>query len=398
MPFDINLSEFRSADIFERCRQIEDAGLSANEKAAGVKALNAKFGYDEGGPFSLDENGKVQINNKSFDFGDISRDNLNTALNDFVTSPEQLSNIQNALNDTSRGNPTEAQVQEAQQRGSTASPPQVQALEQRFNEMAKSINDKWDPSKPDKVVAEQALGMLRDELNKSNKGIWGTVLKYTLIGALTFAGLQALSNAQTACYAEYNQQKNKVDPNVTKAADCVLFAPTGTSGANAFTDVWNGCATQCTTLISGSTVPPKTTTDFSTLSAASCNCTANGQIVSPNVSLVYESVSVWQVFGNIINSIGGFIGGLINNALKLMSTLGDILNNLGTILMWAGIGAAIIGLIVGLVYLGKKMHDKKKAKQLQQGGIKGGRKWHRTMKKLRNTTPLSHLTYSHALL
>lgn len=239
---------------------------------------------------------------------------------------------------------------------------------------------------------------------KGSESFAATLLKYTTLAAATYGILEAVASAKTGCYAVYGQNQQMIDKAATGAGDCVSFTLKGTPPV-----ITMNASVSCQ--VTGCPLIPNATTTAATASQltpksdnTSCNCLdSNGNLVNPNVALSYESPDVWDVLGGIVNGIGGMIVKLADDAVKLVDAAEDVIADLPKILMWTGIGLAIVGVLVGIGFIAKKIHDKKKLQKSLKGGCwKDGRQksykaWKKNMKLLQKKTPISHLTTAQAL-
>lgn len=380
VDFDLNLSDFRASEIKDTLGNI--SSMAKEERAAALEALNAKIGYDSGGPFNVDADGDITLNGNKVDLETLDRDTLNSELSSGIESQEQLDSITSRMNDPGRLNPTPEQVQVAEEK----------AVENNQSEnLEKTFNSDGVPSTD--AEKESAYTSLKNKLKNTNPSFWSKLLKYTIIGAMSYASLSAIATAQSGCFASFGSLEPQKIYSGSDNTDCV-FLQNGTFN-NAPQAVYTGCQAACGKLIANSSAPPQGTTDFSKFSNTSCNCQVNGTFQNPNVTLAYKKVSPFDVFGNIINAVGGFISTLANGALQLVNGLENLIEDLPKILMWVGIAAAIVAVLVGIGFLAKKLSDKKKRKQLSGGGGKKHFKhWRHQMKQIQKRTPLSHLNAS----
>lgn len=392
MPFDINLDGLRAGKLIDQLRIVDKGGMAAADLQKSIDGMNASLGYKSGeGPIKY-EGGKLKIGDTDVDMDSINRDSLNAQLSAEIKSPDELKQVQDALANQ-QINPTTDQVQNATQKGASGKPTQAEALTDRFNQ----------GGAPTTAAAQEArFTEMMNELKKSNPSFMQKVLKYTVLAGAGFLALFAASQAKKGCYVSYDNDQTLVyhasaatgDPQ----AGCKFILNNAINSAN---NVYTTCSNQCPSYISNSAPPAQNTTDVSKLSAGTCNCEVNGTAPASNVNLVYEDPTVWDMFGSIINGIGGFITQLANGALQAIDTLANLVGDLPKILMWVGIGAAIIAVIAGLAFLGKKLHDKSKQKKLQQGKLAGGReqfkRWQKSMKQVQKKTPVSYFSNSLAL-
>ena len=122
------------------------------------------------------------------------------------------------------------------------------------------------------------------------------------------------------------------------------------------------------------------------------------------MAIEYKKYNVFTVLGDILNSAGIFVNGLVNGVMQLARDFGEGVGNIGKIFMWVGIGVAVVGAIVGLAFLGKALHNKKKKKaggMLTGGGSfsSGGfdeKNWSRFMKNIHKNTPTNQLLLHNA--
>lgn len=250
---------------------------------------------------------------------------------------------------------------------------------------------------------QEGLTNIKKKLTDSNPSLFGKILKYTTLGTATYLSLKAIADSKTGCYANYGGQKQLIQakPNPATAASCATFTVATTGGAITLNSNFS-CEKSCQLNIPGSdeaTAAQLTSKSDST----SCNCILNNNLVSPNVTITYETPTPWSVLGDIITGVGAFVEKVADEGLNLVGELGNALADIPKILMWAGIGLAIVGVLVGIGFIAKKIHDKKKLKNIKGGGVwKDGRKknykhWKKSMKRLQKSTPNGYLTMDQAL-
>lgn len=391
LPFDAGVADGLATDL---------KNMSVMDSAAiddAVTKFNNRLGLKEGDPGALShENGQFKLGDKEISFDDtLNGEGLANLLKDNM-DPEVYNNVLKTLKDPTINPPASVQ-QAARDRGAAASPPQSQALQDRFP--ADPVKDAKDSAK-----LEAAMNSLRDEIKKnSSPSIWGKIAKYTIISGVTYGVLQAIAGARTGCYAIYGTNKQKIaDSAITDSSTCAFLQKDSSGNLGIAANVAGDCGTVCQSYIQGST-PPKTATpdQLKLLSPASCNCIISGQttVAVPNVALDWEKPTAFDVLGGILNGVGIFIDGLANDALKIVDAGAGILGDIGKIFLWVGVAAAIIVVLVGIGFLAKKLHDKSKERKLKMGIAGGGRskykEWKRLHKKMKKSTPLSHLTMAH---
>lgn len=393
LPFDAGVAasladDLKNMSVLTDATQIDDA----------VKSFNNRLGIAEGEPGGLSyENGKFKLGNDDLAIDEnLDGELLATKLKSNL-DPDVYNNVLKSLKDPTINPPASVQ-QAARDRGAAASPPQSQALQDRFP--ADPVKDAQNAAK-----LEAAMESLKSEIKKSaGPSIWGKIAKYTIISGLTYAALQLIAGARTGCYAIYGTNKQKLaDSAITDASTCAFLQKDSSGNLAISATVAGDCGTVCSSNIQGS-VPPTTATpdQLKLLSPASCNCIINGQtnVAVPNVALDWEKPSAFDVLGGILNGVGVFIDGLANDVLKVVDAGADILSDIGKIFMWVGVAAGIILVLVGVGFLAKKLHDKAKERKLKMGIAGGGgrkkyKEWKRLHKKIKKSTPLSHLTLSH---
>lgn len=393
LPFDAGVAASLTDHLNSITKMTDDA-----EIANAVETFNNRLGIAKGEPGGLkrEADGSYTMNDKPYDITNINPDVLNEALKNNI--PEAAYNkILNTLKDPSINPPASVQ-QAARDRGAAASPPQSQALRDRF-----PVSDITTASTQD---LENAMNSLKSEIkNSAGPSIWGKIAKYTIISGLTFGVLQAIAGARTGCYAIYGTNKQKLADSAIKDSSTCAFIQKDPNSGNLIiaANVAGDCGNVCSSNIQGS-VPPTTATpdQLKLLSPASCNCIINGQtnVAVPNVALDWEKPSAFDVLGGILNGVGVFIDGLANDVLKVVDAGADIISDFAKIFLWVGVAAGIILVLVGVGFLAKKLHDKAKERKLKMGIAGGGgrkryKEWKRLHKKIKKSTPLSHLTLSH---
>ena len=391
LPFDAGVAA-SLADDLHNMSALTDAADIDNA----VKSFNNRLGIKDGEPGGLSyEDGQFKLGNDDLAIDDsLDGEALASALKKNM-DPDVYNNVLKSLKDTTI-NPPESVQQTARDRGAAASPPQSQALRDRF-----PVNDINTASKQD---LENAMTTLKNQLQKdAGPSIWGKIAKYTIISGLTYTALTLIANARTGCYAIYGTNKQKiVDPTITDDKTCAFIQPDSSGNMAIAAGVETKCANVCPSYIQGS-APPKTATpdQLKLLSPASCNCINDGQttVAVPNVALSYQTPSAFDILGGILNGIGVFIDGIANDVLKVVDAGANIISDFAKIFMWVGVAAGIILVLVGVGFLAKKLHDKAKERKLKMGIAGGGRsrykEWKRLHKKIKKSTPLSHLTLSH---
>lgn len=378
--FDLGMDDFRASavtDSIENINALDNA--PPGEQAAALDALNEQLGFDPTESPITVEDGEVKINGEDVDPETITTDELNQKLGAGIKDQAEFNAVKSSLSDPGKLNVSKDDVTTAKSKAAEVD--QTGKLEEAFN----SENPTTDAEK------ETAFQKIIQMLKESNLSFMTKILKYTAIAGLSYAGLLVLAQARTACVATYGNQKPKVVFNKDTKDDCVLFK--GNAFNTAPQNVLVACQNACPSFISGSTPPAQTTTDFSKYSATSCNCEVNGTLQATNVNLEYKAPGPFDIFGDMINAVGGFVTTLANGALALINTVGNFLSALPKILMWVGIAAAVVAVIVGIGFLAKKLSDKSKQKKLKGGG-KQFKHWKHQMKQIQRKTPLAHLSTS----
>jgi hypothetical protein len=388
MPFDFDpaVGDSLSNDLQAMTNPaFESAG---GDVAAAVENWNNRCGRDSSNPLlTRDDSGKFKLNDKTFTADEIaSGESLKTKLESLEIPEAELGDLNTALKDPALTNVSGEIQQTAKLSGDRPAVKTALETNPRYQiEEGKANND-------------ANLKNVKNDLENSNKIAWGKIMKYTLMAGLSAAAMFALAKAGTGCYAEYSTQKQKLSD---LASDTCAFLTDGTGGAAATINnaAQLDCATPCQNYIGSNSVSPfsQKVTD---LSKTSCNCSNNTSPTTkanPNVTLVYETPSVWDVFGNILNAAGMFIQGIENGLLKLVDAAADALGDIGKIFMYVGIGVGVIVVVAVLGFLFKKLSDKSKEKKLNRG-IKGGKKrykdWKKLQKQIKKHTPQNQLTLS----
>ena len=383
---DIELPELGSLpDDLENTANI--AGESGVNIDANVAAYNERIGQDK--LLTIDKDGTIRFNGEEVKSPEDLREKLNS-----LPADEKVK-VKAALANTDLGNVSEDVIQQAQDKGKAAN--QSQNLEEVF------------PGKSDSVdVAQAKYDALIKQLKDSSPGFMSKLLKYTCIAGATYAALAAMAAAKTGCYAVLGNQQQLVT-KTGGAGDCVSIKGTYPNlSLNGDVDCQgNGCSA-LTSNVAPTAVQYNTLPSLKNADNKSCNCLdSNNNLINPNVALSYQSPTPWDIFGNAINGIGGFITKLANGALQILGAAADLLAALPKILMWVGIAAAITGVIVGFIYLGKKLREKAKAKKALQSGtspgaLQGGtrkqfKQYKKHMKRIQKYTPLSHMNLTHSI-
>jgi hypothetical protein len=249
---------------------------------------------------------------------------------------------------------------------------------------------------------------LLTKLKSTSPSFMAKLLKYTIVGGLTYGALLAIASAETGCYGVYNSndfllKKQGSDMNPALCVGWALNSPPGQAGSIYTTSEF--CNSGCDYFIPGSIGPKSADIEkltATTAPATSCNCLTGvgGDLEKPNVSLTFTTKTAWDVFGDILNGIGGFITSIGNDLLKIVDAGSDFLASLPKILMYGGIAIVVIGVIIGVVFLVKKLKANKTAKGLKAGywdKKKEFKHWKRSMKQIQRITPYSHLSMSQAV-
>ncbi len=328
---------------------------------------------------TINKDGTVEVNGEECKTPEEMRDALNKL------PADQLAKVKAALGNADLGNGDPTIRENAIKQGKANN--QTQLMQDVFDDPSSGTTD------------EAKFETIVKKLQDSNPSFWSKLLKYTCIGGASYLLLQGMANAKTGCYAVLGNNQNLMYKTKSKD-DCYLFSGSAPNIASVSGNL--DCQSSCTQLTQNGTAA--TLAQLNAMkqqpSNSSCNCVdSNGNLVSPNVSINFQNPGPFDILGEAINGIGGFVAKLANGALGILNAAADLVSMLPKILMWVGIAAAIVGVIVGFVYLGKKLHDKKKAKAGLAGG--GGKKrfkhWRRAMKQVQRSTPYNHLTMSHAM-
>jgi hypothetical protein len=372
MPIDF--SEFTKETLSSDMEDVKTLGASSEA------VLADKLGLDSS-EVKIDGEG-LKINDELI----TNVDDLTKAVDNLAESdPKIASQIQGALDDPEI-HPSKTTVEKAKSEGKKS------GQKESLQAAAKAS-----------TAAKDDVAKVTDNIAKANPIEWGKIAKYTILAALTGIGANALCSARTGCYATYNGQQTMLDKNITQG-NCNFMDATKVINSA----VQSPCnSSACPTYIPNTTakVPPDvkaTTALVNTYSATSCNCTTDaGVLSSPNVAVEWIAPDVFDIIGDALNSVGVFVTGIVNGALKLARIIPDTIADIGKIIMYVGIAAGVIAVIAVIAFVAKKISDKNKAKKLQMG-IKGGRQkykqWDKKMKRIRKYTPISHLSLSHAML
>lgn len=398
------MPEFELPDVSDIFSQMKDASSAVSEGKIddAVGNLRERMGQarTDTGFLSIDSDGTIKVNGNEIK----SLSDLESALKSMPDGPAKT-NLINALKNPDLGNVTPDVQEKATSQGVAAN--------QREN-LRETFPDKNDPLRESKWTSFQNM------LAKSSAELFKKVMSYSVLFGASYAMLDAMASGRTGCYGVSGSQKEMIY-KTSSSADCPFFNSTTPNTPPYIISNNINCQMACTDFTQNNA---PTAAQLNALKPApsnmSCNCVdSTGALVNPNVSIVYEQPTAFDIFGNILNGMGMFIEKVADGVLKIVQAAADVLTDLPKILMWVGIAAAIVGVIVGFIYLGKKMHDKKKAKQGLQGGCWGSSKgssksagnlrggcwgkkkqfkhWKKTMKHIQKSTPYSHMTMSQAL-
>jgi hypothetical protein len=368
------------AGVADDLENLGASGATGVSGAAMEEAISARMGQDNGF-VKIDGEGNVTVDGEIVKSPEALRDVLNKL------PPEKLQMVRDAFKDPEKANPTPEVREKATKLGQENN--QTGVLGEAFSKLSGALEDKFNK--------------IMENLKKSNGSFMEKVLKYTTLAGGSYALLSAMATGKTGCYGVYGNQQQMVYKQATGSADCVFFSGTAPNppGDAALVPLVPGLcnANACNYFIQGSTAATlsQLTKDSQT---SSCNCVdSNGNLVSPNVTLSYQKPTAWDVLGGIVNGVGGYITKLADGTLQVLEAAADAVGDLPKILMYAGIGIAVILLIVGLAFLGKKLSDKKKLKGgCWKKGYKSDYKvWKKSMKQIQNHTPLEHLTMAQSL-
>lgn len=379
------MAEFEEAldrvagDMENAAAGFEDPDPNA-DPALSQNAVNARIGQEGVVEF---KDGEISVNGEKVS----DREALKNALKGLTG--KQKSDLLAALQDADKGNPSTEVVDEATAQGKANG---QKGLLQNAFEKTKATDD------------EGRFKGFKNMLAQTSGDLFKRLITYTSIAGASYGVLNAMAAAKTGCYVQYGQQKTLISKDT--AANCVSF--TGTAAPYSLTpNATGGCATEGCPLITNTATQPASADQLAAIKnpvPTSCNCVDpnnNNTLVNPNVALSYQPYDAWDIFGDILNGIGCFIQDLGNDFVKIVSAAADVVADLPKILMWTGIAAAIVGVIVGIIFLAKKLHEKKKARAGVQGGKwsqkRGFKHWKKSMKQLQRSTPYSHLTMSQAM-
>jgi hypothetical protein len=404
MGFDIDsdvsgswANDIQNIEANAKSSEVTDADIQNQ-----LQALNNKAGLTSENGFTRDADGTWKLKGEPLgDVGALDSASLLEVFNKAGFDGAEIESITGTAANPEINVPKRVKA-DAAKRGAAASPPQAQAVETALSNELGGASPDADP-----VKTEAAWTKLKQKMIDGAGDLGKSLVKYSIIFGATYLGLTAIANAKTACYAVYGDNKQKL-PNIADAASCSYLDSTSKSLNSS---VVTACVQPCLTYISGSYPANNTPTvpqiPISALSGSSCNCVVPSDPSKPvvdNVSVSYIKYSAFDVFGDILNSAGMFINGLANDILKLASAIPGAIADIGKILMYVGIAAAVVAVLVGLGFLGKKLHDSAQRRKMQQG-IKGGsngrhrfKEWKRLREQIKKKTPLTHLAFEHVLM
>lgn len=383
------------AEVESIANDLENAGIAGStgvSQAAVEEGLAARMGQ-ENGFVQIDRDGTVKVNGEEVKTPEALRDVMNNL------PANKLQQFRDALGNDGLGNEKPEVIQKATKLGAENN--QSDLLKNAFDSLSGTLEDKYNS--------------LIKKLQNSNTSFMSKLLKYTSLAGASYLTLSAIAAGKTGCYGVYNGQQQMVYKQGKSQADCVYYtgtAPNPPGDAALTAQVPGLCnANACSVFIQGSTAATlaQLTKDAQN---QSCNCVdSSGKLVQPNVALNYQQPTVWDVFGGVVNGIGGFITKLADGTLQVLEAAADVVGDIPKILMWAGIGLAIVGVIAGLAFLGKKLHDKKKLKggywkprhdkhykqNMHHHKSKDFKHWKKSMKQIQKHTPMEHLTLGQSL-
>ena len=394
------MPDFELPDVSDIFSEMTDAANAASASAGDISEavgnLNKRLGQDSTSDLVKIDSDGIKVNGKVVKtLGD-----LEDALKTMEDGPAKTKMI-DALSNPDLGNETPAVKAKAQE--------QAKANNQRQN-----LEDVFPTESDSADVKEDKYSKFTAMLKKSSLELFNKLVTYSVIGGATYAILDAMAKGKTGCYGVFGSQQELIY-KTSSSTDCVAFQAPSSSSPNYVVNQNLQCLTPCQDY----TQPTNTPATAAQLKAfttppnnMSCNCVdSTGALANPNVAIVYQAPTAFDIFGNILNGMGMFIEKLADGVLKIVGAAADVLADLPKILMWVGIAAAIVGVIVGFVFLGKKLHDKKKAKQGLQGGcwgsneMRGGcwnqkkqlKHWKKSMKQVQRSTPYGQLTMADAI-
>ena len=366
--------------IFEDAERAAASGVTGASLKDVNEAIAERMGQDK--PV-------VEITEEGVKIGDVEINDADAFQKELNNLPEeQQVQLKAALQNPELGNVTNEIKDKAVEEGKANN--QSSLLQDAIKEDGSGFND------------------LITKLKSSSAAMMGKILKYTVLGFITYEGLNAIAKAETGCYAVYNGNNvlvKKADDTFTDKM-CVgwtLTNPPSTTALGKYT-VYEYNSIGCN-LIPGS-IASKSEDIFrlneTNAPSTSCNCLTGvgGDLEKPNVSLTFTTKTAWDVFGDIVNGIGGFITKIGDDLLKIVDAASDVLADLPKILMYGGIAIVVIGVIIGVVFLAKKLKANKTAKGLKAGywdKKKEFKHWKRSMKQIQRITPYSHLSMSQAV-
>ena len=371
--------------IFEDAERGANAGFDA--ASGSLKDVNdaiaERMGQDiDKAPVKVSEDGKIEVDGNKVESVEEFKAEL------AKLSPEVQAQLESALKNPDLGNVTNEVKDNAVEQG-------------KANNQSGLLQD---------AIKEDGSGFgdMMKKLMNSSAPMMGKLLKYTVVGALTYTALTAIASAQTGCYAVYNNTNFLVKKKADDMTDtmCVGWVKkSGNNDAGFKYTTFPYCNDGCQNFIPGCITAGSADIERLTEGHApntSCNCLTGvgGDLENPNVSLTFTTKTAWDVFGDIVNGVGGFITKIGDDLLKIVDAASDVLSDLPKILMYGGIGIAVIGVIIGVVFLVKKLKANKTAKGLKAGywdKKKEFKHWKRSMKQIQRITPYSHLSMSQAV-
>ena len=257
---DVTLSGFLKTDLSAIFQDGADtSGLinSFKGRLGNLDSLKDKITFDP-------STKKLKIGETEFTASDLedtpaNRTKLNSALVSSVSSAD-LPGLKSNVVDADLGNPTAEEQKTTVQKGVDNNQPQHITNSFNFYGFDKDPAGAWQK--------------VQTDLMTKAGPILGKVIKYTIIGTISYEVLNGLATARSGCYASYGSSSTMIDPSLD-ATTCV-FNTTNPSASAVLTD----CKGACQQYISN-TYPA--TVGGSNLQAGSCNCLdSSGNLVAPN--------------------------------------------------------------------------------------------------------------------